>query len=783
MLTIAFGATGIFNKIKSSFVPIDRSVRQDSTFLLGLEYNCEETWKNNINEGKNIDSQNYSDDYLDDTDIERERIREYLYCCCQDIGVKYPEGLYNLKDTIHWKKIQKKLFDTIEEFLMEGTYDGNYLVDIERTGSYRILELYKPKMFNGDGEELSIPYISHLYKLMLKDFVKRFYFATKETKGNKYIELPNRLKRLYNTTSIHEKNSFIDSGYALITPPKGYRDNGTFSMLIDDKEFIDDFLETILAYKHKDSYFVQSQSPFFGCPYQSIGVSEFVFLADIVGEYIVSQMYGKSEIEKIYSLRNINLYNSSHNVLDVSSYFAPLLKNSSLVNIYGEEGQYLSNSIKFYLNNDYYNCYYCLLQLDNSIIDLREYLQCTWKKELEKIFLSMCTIDGLTVSLYKAVDSINSKDLDFTFEKTVYFLDQCIISVMSRDYLSRSEDEISSLSICVKSITNFYKNVINACSNKTSYCSDAFNELLWERYNFFDALFDRSPAIQRNILQCKRLLNARDDRKLIIAATNGLTALDIESMYVECEDEDRILRPIEGYFEFMSIVAKALEGNKNLNEKFEELLTTCIPEKYILYYWLMYCIEQKDHNTFAKYINVYLGVHDKALLKPYFIFDLIKKFNTGNTELSIDYYQFLITIKGLYILYPEYISREDWDNICRFIKNNLITDIKDPNIKMLVFKYLGLLALRFGDIDKAKIFAKNILIIDTKTIDYEYNKKYSFDCLFQYLQVKEHIGNIEDIDRLYNTLYKQLKETRKGMKDINNDVKKVIASTYRYIDN
>lgn len=254
-------------------------------------------------------------------------------------------------------------------------------------------------------------------------------------------------------------------------------------------------------------------------------------------------------------------------------------------------------------------------------------------------------------------------------------------------------------------------------------------------------------------------------------------------MYVECEDEDCILRPIEGYFEFMSIVAKALEGNNNLNEKFEELLTTCIPEKYILYYWLMYCIEQKDHNTFAKYINVYLGVHDKALLKPYFIFDLFKKFNTGNTGLSIDYYQFLIIIKGLYILYPEYISREDWGNICRFIKNNLITDIKDPNIKMLVFKYLGLLALRFGDIDKAKIFAKNILIIDTKTIDYEYNKKYSFNCLFQYLQVKEHVGNIEDIDRLYNTLYKQLKETRKGIKDINNDVKKVIASTYRYIDN
>ena len=109
MLTIAFGATGIFNKIKSSFVPIDRSVSQDSTFLLGLEYNCEETWKNNINEDKNIDLHNYSNDYLDDTDIERELIREYLYCCCQDIGVKYPEGLYNLKDTIHWKKNTKEI--------------------------------------------------------------------------------------------------------------------------------------------------------------------------------------------------------------------------------------------------------------------------------------------------------------------------------------------------------------------------------------------------------------------------------------------------------------------------------------------------------------------------------------------------------------------------------------------------------------------------------------------------------------------------------------------------
>ena len=157
MLTIAFGATGMFNKIKSSFVPIDKSISQDTTFLLGLEYNCGKTGENDIG------SHDCSDDYLDDTDIERERIREYLYCCCQDIGVKYPEGLYNLKETIYWKKIQKRLFDTIEEFLMNGTYDGKPLVDIERAGSYRILELYKPKMFKGDGEELSITSVSYTH--------------------------------------------------------------------------------------------------------------------------------------------------------------------------------------------------------------------------------------------------------------------------------------------------------------------------------------------------------------------------------------------------------------------------------------------------------------------------------------------------------------------------------------------------------------------------------------------------------------------------------------------
>ena len=777
MLTIAFGATGMFNKIKSSFVPIDKSISQDTTFLLGLEYNCEKTEENDI------DSHDCSDDYLDDTDIERERIREYLYCCCQDIGVKYPEGLYNLKETIYWKKIQKRLFDTIEEFLMNGTYDGKPLVDIERSGSYRILELYKPEMFKGDGEELSITYINYLYKLMLKDFVKRFYFATKDTKGIKYIELPIRLKRLYNTISIQEKSSFIDSGYKLVTPPKGYRDNGTFSVLSDDKEFVDDFLKTILANKYMDSYLVQTQSPFFGCPYQSIGVSEFVFLADLVGEFIVSRMYGDSEVDKIKSLSNINLYNNIHNALDISSYFPLLLKNSSLINIYGEDGQYLSDSIKFYVNNDYYNSYYCLLQLDNSMIDLREYLQCTWKKELEKIFISKCTIDGLTISLSKSIDSLKSRDLDLTFEKIVTFLDRCVVSVLSRDYLSRSKDEISSLSICIKAITNFYKTVQNICYDKTSYCSDAFKKFIWNRYNFFDALFDRSVAIQKNILQCKKLLNARENKKLIIAATNGLNSLEIESMYIECDDENRILRPIESYFKFMSIIAKALEGNNDLNEMFEQMLSTSIPERNILYYWLMYCIEQKDHNTFARYINVYLGVYEKELLKPYFIFDLIKNLNTGNIELPIDYYQFLITIKGLYVLYPEYISVKDLENICKFIRNNLITDIGNPKIKMLVFKYLGLLALRFGDVDKAKIFAKNILIVDTKTIDYKFNKKYSFYCLFQYLQVKEHIGNSENIDRLYNTLYRQLKETQKGLEDTKHNVKKLIASTYRYIDN
>ena len=66
-------------------------------------------------------------------------------------------------------------------------------------------------------------------------------------------------------------------GYRLIKNPIGYRGNCSRGFLGEDKEFIEASLENILDREDKGIYSVRSQSPFIGCPYQSVGVSEFVF--------------------------------------------------------------------------------------------------------------------------------------------------------------------------------------------------------------------------------------------------------------------------------------------------------------------------------------------------------------------------------------------------------------------------------------------------------------------------------------------------------------------------
>ena len=82
----------------------------------------------------------------------------------------------------------------------------------------------------------------------------------------------------------------------------------------------------------------------------------------------------------------------------------------------------------------------------------------------------------------------------------------------------------------------------------------------------------------------------------------------------------------------------------------------------------MYCIDQNDHNTFAKYIGAYLGESDIVSLKPYFIFDLIDKINRKKISNRINHKQLLVIVKGVYLLYYEYLTIDNWYVLRTFIK-------------------------------------------------------------------------------------------------------------------
>ena len=214
----------------------------------------------------------------------------------------------------------------------------------------------------------------------------------------------------------------------------------------------------------------------------------------------------------------------------------------------------------------------------------------------------------------------------------------------------------------------------------------------------------------------------------------------------------------------MLTIGKAFEGEKNLNTDFNRLIKTQIPKEEIFFYWLMYCIDQNDHNTFAKYIGVYLGESDISLLKPYFIFDLIDKINRKKISNRINHKQLLVIVKGVYLLYYEYLTIDNWYVLRTFIKNIPLNADNNNDILRLIYKYMSFIALKFNDKKSVGLYKKLILKNERGTIEYKKTKKYSYNCLYQYLQILEAIGKTANINDLYR-LCEQLLEENKSFSD------------------
>lgn len=776
MITIAIGSAGRFASVRESMVPTDKLIDSDISILISLVYDS-----NSFSRFDNHDSLDSGDsDWLDDTDIERERIREYLYCCCQDLGIKYPEGLFNLRGSIFWPKIQDYLFKSIEEFLVFGTYARRPLLSTARTGNYRFYELLNYSFSDKKNKlEETGRYIHHRYISMMQDFVKRLYSTTKNFKGIKYIELPNKYMGIDSSRKKLDEQDFWEMGYRLIKNPIGYRGSCSSGFLGEDKNFIEASLENILDSEDKGVYSVRSQSPFIGCPYQSVGVSEFVFLADLIGAYILSKIFDNSDIEILEVLKNISLYKSLHYALDVPEYLA---KNTSLINWYQGGFEIFQTSISEFYNRDYYNCFSSLMGDNRAVYWYQRESFEIWITILTQFFVSHCTPQGLILSLTNTIIKIKEQGFKYQFVHMVDFLDKCIFELMKRDYFLRSHFDIKILNQLLDSIVDFYGHIKDALSELSGYSNETIYDIVESHFQFFQFIKKNGLCDSNDINRCKDFLFNRDINNLIVLAAECKHSHLKAIKYSKFGNEEDIAKELQGFFSFILTIGKAFEGEKNLNTDFNRLMKTQIPKEEIYFYWLMYCIDQNDHNTFAKYIGIYLGESNKNLLKPYFIFDLIDKINKKKISNRIKYKQLLVIVKGVYLLYYEYLTVDNWYVLKTFIKNIPLNTDKNNDILRLIYKYMSFIALKFHDKKSVTLYKELILENERDTIEYKKTKKYSYNCLYQYLQILEAIGKTDNINDLYKRLCEQLLEENKSL-IIKRSSKLFLSSIYRYIDN
>lgn len=780
MITIAIGAAGSFTRVRESLFPFNKSIKCDISVLISLVYDSNSFSSSKNQERLEISLADNDVDCLDDTDIERERIREYLYCCCQDLGIKYPEGLFNLRDSIFWPKIQDHLFKSIEEFLVFGTYAKQPLISTARNGNYRFYELfdYSPDDKKGKLKE-SDRYVHHRYISMIQDFVKRLYSATRNFRGIKYIELPNKYKGLDSSKSKLDGQDYLEMGYRLVKNPIGYRGNCGSGLLGEDKDFIEASFENILDSEDKEMYLVRNQSPFIGCPYQSVGVSEFVFLADLIGAYIFSKISDNSNTKILESLENISLYRSLYYALDMPE---KLSKNTSLINWYQGGFEILQTSISEFYNSDYFNCYYRLIK-DNRSIDWyqRESYE-SWTAVLTQFFISHCTPQGLILSLTNTIIKIKEQGFKYYFVYIIDFLDQCTFELMKRDYFLRSYFDIKLLNQLLDGIVDFYGYVRDALSESSYYSNETIYDLVESHFQFFEFIKRNKICDFNDIILCQDFLLNRDINNLKVLAKECKNSQLKAIKYSKFENEEDIAKELQGFFSFMLTISKAFDGEKNLNSDFNRLMKTQIPKEEIYFYWLMYCIDQNDHNTFAKHIGVYLGEFNKNLLKPYFIFDLIERINKKKISNRINHKQLLVIVKGLYLLYFEYLTLENWYVLRTFVNNISLEVAINYAVLRLVYKYMSFIALKFNDKKSVALYKKQILESERETIEYKKTKQYSYNCLYQYLQILDAIGKTARIDDLYKRLCEQLIEENKSLM-MKGSSKLFLSSIYRYIDN
>ena len=294
---ITISTTGIFNAIRPSlFPPIEG--KETTTFLFGLDFNT----------GGIIP---FYDEEQDDVvvngphvELERQRIRAFVKAVCEEMGKPFEE-------------CRSAFLFSLPEFIRYGTYNGQPLIEKPRTGEYEVYVLYK----------------SHRGRKLL-------FQKGRPPKDEVQYVFDNMLRHFITTV-------FSDEGtYGYLSDVKHIETPLSLGVLQQSLEDIkaadaDIFSEGVDAFSVPNHYVMTEPTQVH---------SEFLLLADALGDYMVQAMDGETEAEALKTMsKDVLLQNICESMYKM--YMGP--SEEATIDVYDECERWLNPLIRQCWNSQY----------------------------------------------------------------------------------------------------------------------------------------------------------------------------------------------------------------------------------------------------------------------------------------------------------------------------------------------------------------------------------------------------------------------------------------------
>lgn len=669
------------------------------------------------------------------------------------VGCTYPLDLHRSRNIYNKDNVdimEEEIKNTLKEFIMHGTYKGAPVIEKldeeilsnknirhdkaeqegilkklqKRKGEYRIVAmLYNGKgksslKVNGVDESFKENYASNLYTNMAYSTLVRLLFHDPFNLNIKRVrfDLPTRVVKVKEDSKEHEM--FKDWGY------KDNKYEGEDEITI---QVANDFnYRTALDYKIKelnrldldiDRFSVRpikyekSAKDIAECKEIKTENYTFQYLADMICSLLLNNKKGDEELEWLYSFVD---YSNKLNTIKKGKY-------KNLIFAYDDIDDYYERSISSFLKKEYYNALVAIFDGKENDSKFKEYYTKEWFREVETLIhnekIKKDTPDGEKKTKIEAVEDaiLNffrlARSYELKQEKLVYLYEKLEPLVNSLPDSNSYKYKFYNAGIST------YNHVGN--SKKAEKCFELCKEyarhghledylstldrrvvMLYDQYKFEEAL---NQSLK--ILNCHNELN--EQRVILENATK------VSSIYKgrSLSQKGQVLAyMVEQETNQEEKAQKSEEVQKCFDDALKEFKDKSDDKFKTTSYLLHHYIDQNNEEEYSKKAKDYFGEKDK--LWSQFIY-LKTKFKKAQKDQSFKF-AFFVFIKALYFFYAEDLKKEERSEILEWAK-----DLKEKDAHNhitghpweLNYKYLALLALKWGDKDLAEAFKEEMINI------------------------------------------------------------------------